>query len=1021
MASETAQLPVCIESPPGSRSWLRVFDVLIPVDAAVHLPAELRVASYDFVTPQLVRTLDVVPDPANEASAQQQYVGFAKYISMSRSVGKPRVALVSAPTLLEPTRCVYILAALDASGSPLLEPTIEARLRVGIPEPKAAQAGAATSASSYDAALSINLGKRSKPDDLGVSYAPSSQAGALGKRPRLGEVEAASSSAASAAPIVARETTAWRFVVYPDNRGDLITSVLHRRAHLPDRAALLAAGASLLDATQKAASGAGGHGGSAKAGAAPSRAVADAEAVMSAALARPGAPGFWVDAMGGSVPSARGHWSRVEATVLNNNWDFIWKPTVNFKSNALPPSAWRGREPGAAAAPGFYRSPHYEDMTSLHSLPLPPASGPGAHVRPQVVNRMPQPRAISSKSNMFRSLCAWYGALGLHPSAIAVPTTFLVQSNDPRSIAAFRERYSLLNTSFAAGADARAGAPSSHVSAASAEQLVRGGERTPASHCMHNMWIIKPDHLFAGRGIELASSLSDIEAFLAEAAEHGVKTPEGSKVDAGALWVVQKYIERPLLLASRAHGARKFDVRVNVLVTDDWKVFVYRDAICRTSSLSYSLPGEGPDSAAAATGASGGAGAAAGGASSGAGAAPTLSKTVHVTNNCYQVTCDAFGAHEEGNILSLRQLQTYLDAAYGSGVLSVERDLFPRWVELVLDVLCAARMHCVSGPPAARRWFDILGFDFLVDEHGRSWLVEANTNPSIDFHCPYTDGLFVRLLEEAARLTLDRHFPPAAPPEPLPAAVFSQAGLSALPWATDVQRVPHPPCWRSAGDAAAPTSAAGAVAGPDGAAVAAPLPAACEPGGGLAPVFERDPAHAAWMRRWELVWSERGDITRIPHQAAMAGHALNGKAVEEVLAREGAGVGAVAGAAAGGAGSSGAVPAGGVASISDAEAYDIAERHGLSPLLSAITAAEEHSAGSASTGAAASSSSAAASGGSGAMSRPSPFWRPALRRFIRRRDAAWLYPLGAPEDAQLAIAGTGDGAAAASRETVGSA
>lgn len=63
------------------------------------------------------------------------------------------------------------------------------------------------------------------------------------------------------------------------------------------------------------------------------------------------------------------------------------------------------------------------------------------------------------------------------------------------------------------------------------------------------MWLVKPANLNQGRGIEIFRKLSQITQFL------------GSK-PLNSLWVVQKYIEKPLLY----HG-RKFDIRVWVLVT----------------------------------------------------------------------------------------------------------------------------------------------------------------------------------------------------------------------------------------------------------------------------------------------------------------------------------------------------------------------------------------------------------------------------------------------------------------------
>lgn len=52
----------------------------------------------------------------------------------------------------------------------------------------------------------------------------------------------------------------------------------------------------------------------------------------------------------------------------------------------------------------------------------------------------------------------------------------------------------------------------------------------------------------------------------------------------GSTWVVQKYIEKPLLL-----GGRKFDIRSYVLITPDRQVFFYNDSYVRTSSALYTL------------------------------------------------------------------------------------------------------------------------------------------------------------------------------------------------------------------------------------------------------------------------------------------------------------------------------------------------------------------------------------------------------------------------------------------------
>ncbi len=158
----------------------------------------------------------------------------------------------------------------------------------------------------------------------------------------------------------------------------------------------------------------------------------------------------------------------------------------------------------------------------------------------------------------------------------------------------------------------------------------------------------------------------------------------------------------------------------------------------------------------------------------------------HITNNCFQVNNAGFSSKEVGNIFSLRQLQVHLDTLGGGGgggssgysgdgvrgPLSVDEHLWPQWRELAKGVAGAGantvwdavRSRAVAPPAqgaAALRCFEVFGLDVLVDEDGRSWLLEVNTNPGLyDFGNTWCAAMLDGMLQGLRALAIDPLFEP---------------------------------------------------------------------------------------------------------------------------------------------------------------------------------------------------------------------------------------------------------------------
>lgn len=230
----------------------------------------------------------------------------------------------------------------------------------------------------------------------------------------------------------------------------------------------------------------------------------------------------------------------------------------------------------------------------------------------------------------------------------------------------------------------------------------------PIKHCVHNLWLVKPTNANQGRGIQLFRTWEEMLTFI-------------NSRPCGTQCVVQKYIERPLLL-----GNRKFDIRVWALATTKNELYFYKPGYLRTSSVVYDL--EANDA------------------------------LVHLTNQCLQVKNKVlYGQHEEGNTLSYEEFQKYLDEHTESGA-DVYRDLVPRMKNLVIDTYLAVKSQL--NPSHRKNHFELFGFDFMVDEDFRVWLIEVNTNPYLGQPNQWTKQFVPAMVDELLQIVLDPLYPP---------------------------------------------------------------------------------------------------------------------------------------------------------------------------------------------------------------------------------------------------------------------
>jgi len=265
-----------------------------------------------------------------------------------------------------------------------------------------------------------------------------------------------------------------------------------------------------------------------------------------------------------------------------------------------------------------------------------------------------------------------------------------------------------------------------------------------------NIWIIKPTGFNRGRGVEVFTSIDQMKKIIKDSSEginenEKFETPDQVKQapvennvtsnveierppestawelshpgisNLGNLpsiiktrtFVIQKYIEKPLLIHKR-----KFDIRAWVLVTHEMKGFLFKEGYLRMSSYEYKTD--------------------------------VNSREVHLTNNAVQKFTENYGHLEDGNQLSYNDFQKYLDENYPDKGIKVRESLYAKMKEFVNLTLLSVRKKL--NPDYKKHCFEIFGYDFMVDTEFNVWLIEVNTNPCLEESSQLLKMLLPRML-----------------------------------------------------------------------------------------------------------------------------------------------------------------------------------------------------------------------------------------------------------------------------------
>ena len=202
------------------------------------------------------------------------------------------------------------------------------------------------------------------------------------------------------------------------------------------------------------------------------------------------------------------------------------------------------------------------------------------------------------------------------------------------------------------------------------------------------LWILKPNNKCQGQGITLLNKTSKVKKMNFS---KKVTTDNNQTVNINDVYVVSKYIENPFLM-----GGKKFDLRIYCLVTTfhPLKAYLYQQGFCRFCNEKFSVD-----------------------------VSDINNIYMHLTNVAIQKKYEKY-QKSNGGKFSLQNLHFYLENVYG-----YERA--KKCHQDITQVIIGALLSVQNVMFNDKHCFELYGYDILIDQNLKPWLIEINSSPSL--------------------------------------------------------------------------------------------------------------------------------------------------------------------------------------------------------------------------------------------------------------------------------------------------
>ncbi|CAM9642720.1 unnamed protein product [Chrysoparadoxa australica] len=226
--------------------------------------------------------------------------------------------------------------------------------------------------------------------------------------------------------------------------------------------------------------------------------------------------------------------------------------------------------------------------------------------------------------------------------------------------------------------------------------------------CPNAMWIMKPTNKAQGKGIFLINKLAQIKKWSSNSRWASIPVKD--------TYLISRYIENPLLV-----GGKKFDLRLYVLVTayKPMRIYQYVHGFARFCTTKYSTDIQDADN-----------------------------PFIHLTNVSIQKQGEDYNS-QHGGKWHVKNLRLFIEATWGH---TEATKLFEQIDSLIIHSIRAVQNVMISD----RHCFEVYGYDVIIDDALKPWLVEVNASPSLSATTESDRIMKMNLLRDTFAIVMPR-------------------------------------------------------------------------------------------------------------------------------------------------------------------------------------------------------------------------------------------------------------------------